>query len=308
MSPKRAEKMKGIFPAALTMFDAQGELDEKATWNHADWLIRQGVQGLVAAGTSGEFIALDDTERRRVIEIILDAAKGRVPVLAGTGYYSTRKTIETTQWAEAAGADGALVILPYFQRPPKPAVLEHYRLLRKNTALPIWVYNNPGNSACEELKSWEMAELARAGVIQGVKSTVPSTSPVVEMKLLCPPEFCVFYGSFTAALEGLSAGADGWISGILNFMPSEAVELYQALQNTPDLEKARRTWYRIAPFVQLFFHPAHGPVNDLALWRAGLELRGLHGGFSRPPFFPLTEAQRADLAQLMIQQGMIAGS
>lgn len=288
------------------MFDAEGNLDEQATWKHADWLVRQGVHGLVAAGTSGEFISLDDTERRRVIEIVIDAAGGRVPVLAGTGYYSTRKTIEVTRWAETAGADGALVILPYFQRPPKPAVLEHFRLLRRATGLPVWVYNNPGNSACEELKPWELAELAQEGTIQGVKSTMPTTSPVVDMKLLCPAGFRVFYGSFMAGLEGLAAGADGWISGFLNFMPVEAVALYTAIHADFDLEKARRIWYRMVPFIQLYFRPRHGPVNDLAIWRAGLELRGLHGGFSRAPFFPLNEAQRADLAQLMKRHGLLA--
>jgi 4-hydroxy-tetrahydrodipicolinate synthase len=298
-------ELKGIFPAALTMFTAGGDLDEKATWNHADWLIRQGVHGLVAAGTSGEFISLDDIERRRVIEIIVDAAKGRVPVLAGTGYFSTRKTIETTQWAESAGADGALIILPYYQRPPKPAVMEHYRLIRQNTNLPVWVYNNPGNSACEEIKPWEMAKLAQSGVIQGVKSTMPSTTPVVDMKVLCPPEFKVFYGSFMAALEGLVAGADGWISGILNFLPAEGVELFNAIKKPSGLAKARQVWYRIVPFVQLFFHPQYGPVNDLAIWRAGLNLRGLYGGFSRSPFFPLNQDQQDDLARLMKQQGLI---
>jgi 4-hydroxy-tetrahydrodipicolinate synthase len=298
--------LNGIFPAALTMFDAQGNLDEQATWNHADWLIRQGVHGLVAAGTSGEFIALDEDERRRVVEIILDAARGRVPVLAGTGYYSTRKTIETTQWAEAAGAAGALVILPYFQRPPKAAVFDHFRKLRGSTGLPVLVYNNPANSACEELKPWEMAELAQQGVIDGVKSTMATTSPIVDLAVLCPREFRIFYGSFMSPLEGLLAGAHGWISGILNFLPAQAVALYDACSIHPDPEKARRIWYGMVPFVQLYFRPKHGPVHDLPLWRAGLELRGVHGGFSRPPLLSLTPEQREDMALVMRQAGLLA--
>ena len=305
MSHKPYELMKGIYPAALTMFDAQGKLDEQATWNHADWLVRQGVHGLVAAGTSGEFIALDDRERCRVIEIVIDAAQGRVPVIAGTGYYSTHQTIAATQWAEAAGADAALVILPYYQKPPKPAVLEHYRLLHQNTNLPILVYNNPSNSACEELKPWEMADLAQKGLIHGVKSTMATTAPVVDLKVLCPQSFRVFYGSFMAGLQGLLAGADGWISGFLNFMPAEAVELYQACCVEESVEKARQIWYRMVPFVQLYFHPPHGPAADLPLWRAGLELRGQHGGYSRPPFFPITQEQRQDLAYVMEQVGLL---
>lgn len=297
--------MNGIFPAVLTMFDAQGNLDEQATWNHADWLISQGVHGLVAAGTSGEFVALNEAERRRVIEVVIDATQRRVPVLAGTGYYSTRQTIETTQWAEAKGAAGALVILPYFLKPPKAAVFDHYRQLKRSTSLPILLYNNPANSACEELKSWEMAELAREGTLQGVKSTMATTTPVVDLAVLCPPEFRIFYGSFMSALEGLLAGAHGWISGILNFLPAQAVALYEACAIHRDVEKARQIWYGIVPFVQLYFRPRHGPVHDLPLWRAGLELMGLHGGYSRAPLLPLTAEQRSDLAQVMLQAGML---
>ena len=107
----------GIFPATLTMFDQNGDVDEQATWRHADWLIRQGVHGLVAAGTSGEFIALTMEEHQRVLEIVLDTAKNRVPVIASTGFYSTGQTVEMTKWAQKAGATAALVILPYFQKP-----------------------------------------------------------------------------------------------------------------------------------------------------------------------------------------------
>lgn len=303
---KPYEMMRGIYPAVLTMFDAQGDLDEQATWNHASWLIRQGVQGLVAAGTSGEFIALDDAERRRVIEIIIDAAQNRLPVIASTGYYSTRKTIETTQWAEAVGADAALVILPYYQKPPKSAVLEHFYQLRRSTSLPIFLYNNPANSACEEIRPADMADLANQGVIQGAKSTMQTTAPVVDLKLLCPPDFRVFYGSFTAGLQGLVAGADGWISGFLNFLPDEAVALYHACCIKPDLEKARQVWRKMADFVRLYTSPRHGAVSDLSLWRTGLELRGQYGGFSRAPVLPLSIEQRQDLADVMHQAGILS--
>jgi 4-hydroxy-tetrahydrodipicolinate synthase len=299
------ETFQGIFPASLTMFDSEGNLDEKATWNHANWLINQGVHGLIATGTSGEFMALKDDERKRVITIVRDAAKDRVPMIAGTGYYSTRQTIEMTQYAQEAGLDGALVILPYYMKPPKWAVMEHFRLLRRNVEIPILVYNNPAYAGCEELTPWEMAELASEGVLQGVKSTMATTAPVTDLTMLCPPEFRIFYGSFREALQGFSAGAHGWISGILNFLPAQAVMLYQAIVMEKDLPKAQGIWEKIVPFVQHYFHPKHGPAPDLSLWRAGLDLLGLHGGFSRPPFFPLTQDQRADMADVMKQVGLL---
>lgn len=143
----------GIWPAVLTMFDAAGVIDERGTARHVEYLLRQGARGLVAAGTSGEFIALDNDERLHVIRVIIDAAAGRVPVYAGTGHYATRHTIAMTQQAERAGAAGVIVILPYFQKPPKPAVLDHYRAVRAATSLPLMLYNNPANSACVELTS-----------------------------------------------------------------------------------------------------------------------------------------------------------
>jgi dihydrodipicolinate synthase/N-acetylneuraminate lyase len=304
MAENRTERLRGIFPAMLTMFDAEGNLDESGTWDHADWLIRQGVHGLVAAGTSGEFIALDDEERRSVIEIAIDAARGRVPVVASTGYYSTRKTVATTQWAEAAGADAALVVLPYYQKPPKSGVMEHYRTVRRHSGIPVLAYNIPANSACAELTPWDLAQLSREGVVQGVKSTFPSTSQVSDLSLLCPADFRIFYGSFRCGLQAFAVGASGWISGFLNFVPAEAVKLYEACVVQKDLDKAREIWRRMVPFVHLYVHPRHGQVNDLALWRAGLELRGRHGGHSRLPFLPLTEEQREDLAATMQQVGL----
>jgi len=125
------------------------------------------------------------------------------------------------------------------------------------------------------------------------------------LKLLCPPDFRVFYGSFMAGLQGLAAGADGWISGFLNFLPDEAVALYEACRINPNLEQALQIWRRMALFVQLYFSPEHGQVSDLPLWRAGLELRGQHGGFSRAPLLPLSTEQRQDLADVMRQAGIL---
>ena len=158
-APSDARPLGGIWPAVLTMFDAAGAIDEHGTARHVEYLLRHGARGLVAAGTSGEFIALDNDERLRVIRVIIDATAGRVPVYAGTGHYATRHTITMTEQAERAGAAGVIVILPYFQKPPKPAVLDHFRAVRAATSLPLMLYNNPANSACVELTSRDVAAI-----------------------------------------------------------------------------------------------------------------------------------------------------
>ena len=127
------DRFRGIFPAALTMFDKENRLDEEATARHWDWLIsNQGVDGLVIAGTSGEFIAMESDERRRLFRLAQEVVRGRVPMILGSGHYSTKFTIELSQDAERCGADAIIVILPYFQKPSKTAVIEHFRRVRKS--------------------------------------------------------------------------------------------------------------------------------------------------------------------------------
>ena len=295
----------GIWPAVMTMFTVDGEIDEAGTARHVEYLIRSGAHGLVAAGTSGEFISLDNDERLRVIRVVIDAAAGRVPVYAGTGHYSTRHTIALTQAAERIGASGAIIILPYFQKPPKPSVLAHFRAVRAATSLPIMLYNNPANSACVELTSRDVALLAEEGVVQSVKATFESCVPVHDLLSLCGDRMRVFYGSFQSPMEALLGGAHGWISGFLNFLTADCVALYAACSRG-DIAEARRIWSRLLPFKQLFTHQLLGPVNDLDIYRAGLELLGEHGGRSRLPFEPLTSPQRKALETLMKQQGYLA--
>jgi dihydrodipicolinate synthase/N-acetylneuraminate lyase len=143
------DRFRGIYPAALTMFDKDTQLDEEATARHWEWLIeKQQVDGLVIAGTSGEFIAMESEERKRVFRLARDVVRRRVPVIYGSGHYSTKISVDLSQEAEECGADGIIVILPYFQKPSKPAVIEHYRRVRRSVNLPLMLYNNPHNSAC----------------------------------------------------------------------------------------------------------------------------------------------------------------
>ncbi len=300
----QSQPIGGVWPAAMTMFTKDGDLDEQATADHVDFLIRQGVHGIVSCGTSGEFIAMTEAERVRVFQIMVQAAAGRVPVYAGAGHYSTRITVELCHQAEEAGAAGYILILPYYQKPPKPAIFEHFRTVRRETKLPIMLYNNPAYAGCAELTPWDVAKLVDEGVFQSIKSTFESVVPVHNLLYLCGDRLRVFYGSFQAALEGLLAGAHGWISGFLNFLPARCVALWDACQKG-DVLKARAIWNELLPFINLYTQQQLGPVNDLAIYRTGLEMMGQHGGYSRAPFYPLTDEQKATLKNLMKKQGLI---
>ena len=297
-------ELGGVFPACMTMFNETGAIDEAGTVRHADYLIRCGAHGLVACGTSGEFIAMSNDERLAVIKLIIEVADGKVPVYAGTGHYATRQTIELTQSAEAMGAAGAIVIPPYYQKPPKAAILDHYRTLRRETALPIMIYNNPAYAGCVEIGPWDVKVLVEEGVVQSIKSTVANVAVVHDLLYLCGDKLRVFYGSFQAPTEAMLMGAHGWISGFLNLMTRECVALFEACESG-NLTQAKALWKRLLPLKHLIAYEQLGPVNDLAIYRAGLEMIGEHGGCSRPPLQPLQSHQRESLAKLLKAEGFL---
>ncbi|MCY4106782.1 MAG: dihydrodipicolinate synthase family protein [Chloroflexi bacterium] len=289
-----APRIEGIFPAMLTMFTASGELDLAASAEHADWLVKAGVQGLVLSGTSGEFIAMSMAERRALFAAVIERVAGRVPVYACTSAYGDRATIELTEAVEELGAAGAVLLPPIYQKPPKPAIIEHFRAIRRHTSLPLMYYDNPAYAGTVELNAWEVTELVKEGVFQSIKHTFASNAGIHDLRYLCPAEFRVFHGGFRTALEGLAGGAHGWISGFLNAFPERCVALHQTVCVENDLRRGQAIWQRIIPYTHLFYAPdgLGNAANDLAIWRHVLELRGRHGGDSRPPFYPLTDAQK----------------
>jgi len=286
----------GIFPAGMTFFDPDGNLDERATLEHWRWLVDQGVHGLVVAGTSGEFIALTDQERVRLFRLAVENFRGRVPIIAGTGHFATKWTVALSHQAQQIGVDALIVILPYYSRPPQPSVIEHYRAVRGATDLPIMLYNNPANTACAALSPSDIVQLVEQDVIQMVKSTMESVVPVHDLALLVGDRMRVFYGSFLSAFEGLTAGAHGWISGVLNVAAAPAREMYDAVAIGKDLDRGRQLWQKILPIVHLYTYQKLGPAADIPIYRSMLEHWGRHGGSSREPFSPLTEQQRQRLA------------
>jgi 4-hydroxy-tetrahydrodipicolinate synthase len=294
----------GIYPAALTMFDAQGRLDEDAMAAHLDRLIADGAHGVVVGGTSGEFIALDDVERRQLIDTAVAAVHGRVPVIAGTGWFSTAETIRLTRYAASAGADGAIVILPYYQRPTVAELMEHFRAVGRSSPIPIMIYNNPANSGAPPLEAPQIRELYEGGFAHAVKSTFPTVHQVHELRAEVDDGFRVFYGSFMAPLEGLAGGADGWISGVLNVATTDAVELWNAM-SASDLERARAAWRRILPLKLLYTRAPLGQVGDLAIYRAILRLRGQAAGHCRAPLLDLTPEQVDRLRALLEPAGLV---
>jgi 4-hydroxy-tetrahydrodipicolinate synthase len=304
--PFDLSRFRGIFPAALTMFDQDDNLDEAATAQHWDWLItNRHVDGLVIAGTSGEFIALTPAERVRLFRLAKEVVDGRVPTVFGSGHYSTKITIDLSQEAQKYGADALIAILPYYQRPSKTEVLEHYRALRKSTSVPIMLYNNPLNTACAEVTPLEIARLVEEDIVHMVKSTFGTVEPVHDLSDLVGDHMAIFYGSFLAGYEGLCAGAHGWISGILNVVAKTARQMFDAVVLDNDAQRGLKIWKKILPIVHLYTHGQLGPVSDLAIYRSILNFWGLKGGFCRRPILPLGPGAESTLRGLLEKSGWI---
>ena len=296
---------RGIFPAGLTFFDADGNLDRLATLEHWHWLVDQGVHGLVIAGTSGEFIAVTIEERLQLIRMAVKEFGGKLPIIAGTGHNATKLTIEISREAQEIGADALIVILPYFSKPPMSSVVKHFCALREKTDRPIMLYNNPANTACSALTPKQIAELVEDDVIHMVKSTMESVVPVHDLSLLVADKMRVFYGSFLSAYEAFAAGAHGWVSGVLNVAAGTALEMYRAVAEDKNIERGFELWKKILPIVHLYTYQKLGPAADIPIYRGMLKLWGRHGGYSREPFSPLTDHQMELLTDELRQSGWL---
>lgn len=290
--------LQGIFPASLTMFHRSGRIDLPRTASHLQQLVDEGADGIVVGGTSGEFIALDDAERRSLAETAMQAVGHKVPVIVGTGSFSTQATVSLTRHAQRIGAAAAIVILPYYQRPTAAEIRWHYREVARSTDIPVMAYNNPTNSAAPAMSAADLAALYAEGVIAGVKSTFPTVHQVHEARAMTDDGFRVFYGSFMAPLEGLAGGAHGWISGILNVVLPQARRMFSCVERG-DLDGARAAWAEILPYKSLYTSGRFGDTGDLSIWRAVLDLRGQHGGYSRRPLAPLAARDRRALGGLL---------
>jgi len=300
-------KPVGIYAPTLTAFNADESLNEKGTRAFVRHLLAGGVHGLAPMGSAGEFFALTDEERMQVMDWILDEVNGQVPVYAGTGHYSTRTTIKLSQHALKNGADGILIMPPYLLRPPKQDVLDHFRRVREAVPLPIMIYDVP-ILAGVEVTPQEIHVLAKEDVIRSVKWSHVEVSRIHDTRLLCGPDFAVFVGIDIIAMEGLSAGADGYISGLPMMVPRLARQLFEEIHDQRDLAAGRVLWERLLPLVRFEYRALTsdaGQPHWLAVCREAADLRGIPVGASRLPLRPLPGELREELRKLLEDLGEI---
>ena len=253
---------KGSCVALITPF-RDGKVDETAFQELVSWQVGQGTHGLVPCGTTGESPALADDEHERVVALCVEVAKGRVPVIAGTGSNSTHHTIALTRQAKRAGADAALIVCPYYNKPTQEGLYQHFKAVHDAVDLPIVIYNIPGRSAVD-MTNATMARLADLPNIVGVKDATNDLARPARMRVEIGAEFAMLSGEDATAVAYLAQGGDGCISVTANVAPRLLAEMHEAWQRG-EIATVRRINERlIALHDALFAETSPAPVKFAA--------------------------------------------
>lgn len=244
-------ELKGAFTALITPFHDY-EIDEHAFREHIENQISGGIDGLVPCGTTGESATMSHEEHMRAIRICIDQAKGRVPILAGTGSNNTKEAVELTGYAKQAGADGALLITPYYNKPTQAGIIAHFRTVARETSLPLVVYNVPGRTGVNVLPETMARMDKEIPEVIGAKEASGNINQISEMIESCGPEFSILAGDDFVVLPLMALGGTGVISVLSNLLPGKMSELCAACARQ-DLQQARTLHFELAPLCRAMF-------------------------------------------------------
>lgn len=290
---------RGVFPAIITPFKDDGSLDEDGLRRNVEALASTGISGIVPCGTTGESATLSHEEHRRVVEVVVECSK--VPVVAGTGSNNTSEAIELTRHAADAGADAALLITPYYNRPNERGMFEHFRKIAESADIPIVLYNVPKRTGVE-LRPEVVARLAEISNIVAVKEASGSLTQVSRIiELTSGKKFSVLSGDDDLTLPMLALGATGVVSVVANVAPRATVEMVDAFLNG-DIARARELHYRLAPLVRAMFLETN-PIPVKTAYR----MMGMAAGPLRLPLAPMSEENEAKLKEILTKMSDLTG-
>ena len=289
---------KGSYVALITPMRPDGAVDEAAMHDLVAWQVQEGTDGLVPVGTTGESPTLSHDEHRRVVEITIEAAAGRVPVIAGAGSNSTSEAIELTRHAKQVGADAALVVTPYYNRPTQEGLYRHFSAIADAVDLPIVIYNIPPRSVVD-MSVDTMARLSRHPNIVGVKDATANLARPLHTRRACGPDFVQMSGEDHTRLSFLAAGGHGCISVTGNVAPRLCSDMHRAWADG-DIAGAMAIQDRLLPLHDaLFAESSPGPVKYAA------SLLGRGTDHCRLPLAPVGEPVRAQVRDAMAGAGLL---
>jgi len=286
----------GVYAAMATPMHRNGELNRSGISTLTDWLIGQGVQGLVPLGTTGEFYTLTREERTVVTTTVIEAAAGRVPVVVGVNSGSTREVLDLAREALDAGAAALMIAAPYYSLPRRAEIIAHFGAVADALSAPVMLYNYPGRTGIDITPDL-VTELAQRGYITAVKESSGDAGRISLLRQLCGEGVAVLCGCDTLPLESFAAGAVGWVGGGVNFLPREHLALFEMIVGKGDLLQGRQLAERLLPALR--FLEDGGAYTQRV--KAGMELVGIPAGPPRLPLLAASELEIRELRQLLTE-------
>jgi len=291
-------KFRGAFVAIVTPF-TDGRLDEKGLKDLIEFQIAGGTHGIVPCGTTGESATLTHAEHHRVVELTIKTVAGRVPVLAGTGSNSTSESIELTRAAKEAGADGALMITPYYNKPSQEGLYQHFKAVAEAVEIPIILYNVPSRTSVNMLPA-TVARCAQIANIVGIKEATADLNQISQVIRLCPKDFVVMSGDDFTSMPTVMIGGAGVISVTSNVAPKDMAAMMDAAL-AGDIARAQELHYKLLPLMQAMFIDTNPVPAKTALAMMGK----IKSGLPRLPLYKMNEANEDKLKKVITAYGLV---
>ncbi len=294
------KRFRGTYTVMITPFDRSGEVDAGALAAFTEWQIAQGIHGLIPLGSTGEFLSLSEAERLLVARTVVETAAGRVPVLIGTGAEDTRDVVRYSQQAEALGADGVMIIPPFYCTPTDDELVHHYRTVAEAIRIPIMVYNNPA-TANVDLRPALVARIAEIEGCDYIKESTLEVTRVRDIIRLCGERTQVFGG--VLGFESFVEGAIGWVAVASNVAPGAMARLFELVADQDKIHEARALYLHWLPVIEAVFGQRYvGGTKSL------LRHMGFAAGQPRPPRLPLSAEDDATMGALARRFGLRFGN
>ena len=290
-------KIRGTFTVMVTAFDTEGRLDLDAQSRFTDWQVGQGIHGLIPLGSTGEFLSLSFSERKALTDCVINTVDGRVPVIIGAGAESTEEVIKNLEMAEESGADGTMIIPPFYSTPTRAELIRHFERISDKASKPIMLYNNPATSNVD-LTPDIVAELSHLQHIDFIKESTMDVTRVRDILELSEGRMNVFGGIM--GYESILSGACGWVAVGSNIMPREFSLLFSCAEGDKKLDEARKVYKNILPIVRLVSGHRYVSATKAALIEIGQPV-----GLPRSPRLPLPSNEFGMLQDALEQSGLL---
>ena len=286
-----------VLTAMVTPFDQNGEIDFNATKTLVEHLITNGTDGLVVAGTTGESPTLTTEEKIELFKCVVEAAAGRVHVIAGTGSNNTQASISLTKLAEETGVDGIMLVAPYYNKPSQEGLYQHFKTIAQSTSLPVMLYNIPGRSVVN-ISVETIVRLSEIPNVVSIKEASGNLDAMAEIISKTPSDFTLYSGDDGLTIPVLAIGGAGVISVASHIIGNDMQEMINAFKNG-DVQKAAATHRNLLPIMRaLFIAPSPSPV------KAALNLNGIQVGGVRLPMVPLSNKEQSALEEVLQASGI----